>query len=404
MPSFRVGPKSLSRFLFTDRRWYQLSDENIATGSSRLVGKLESSHRSLGAQTTTSDQITLPHGNISTPQQQNPTSQTTQYGVPVKETDMEKKSVRFAESSKLPSYWSSTPITMTTSSESQRRSNHRHQRRRWVTISVATFLCVAALVMISYVTYLFFETHHKDDDDSPDINTEPKSGGEYPYMPSHCADIWQPLAASSSQLFLEDKSDRYKSLVHWAIRALEDEDPTIGPILIPDHDLSEQAESWAWPCSPRDLALSWLADMDPMQLWLPSSFSSSSSSTTTSTHELSQRYALALLFYSTSGPDRWISRTSWLSETSVCQWTGVTCNPSSSDQAVGGGTGTAAADTSSQPNSVLLPNTVVRIQLSRNGLEGTIPTEVKLLSHLGTLYIYIIYHFYLTTVIYDPSP
>eukprot|EP00978_Attheya_sp_CCMP212_P018006 scaffold48719_cov76-Attheya_sp.AAC.5 len=395
MPSFRLGPKSLSNFLFTSRRWYQLSDEKIDAGSSRLVGVLEgnSSRRSLSGQTTTSDQNTLIRGNTSTRPQ-------TIHGTPVKEKDMQKKSVRFAESPKLPSYWSSTststtPTTMTTSPESQQRSHQRHRRRRCVTISVATFLCLAALVMISYVTYRFFETKNNVDD--AENNTEPN---DTPYMPSHCADIWQPLASSSSQLFLEDKSDRYKSLVHWAIRALEDEeDPTILPNIIPNSkDLSEQAESWAWPCSPRDLALSWLADMDPMQLWLPSTnatTSSSSSMATTSTHKLSQRYALALLFYSTSGHDRWISKTSWLSETSVCQWTGVICDPSSSEQAVGGGGGTtttAATTISPLPNPALLPNTVVHIQLSRNGLEGTIPPEVKLLSHLGTFLLIYIYH------------
>jgi len=76
---------------------------------------------------------------------------------------------------------------------------------------------------------------------------------------------------------------------------------------------------------------------------------------------LTQRYALAVLYYSTNAvkteyvesPKPWISAHLWLSESDVCEWRGIICNNLAH---------------------------VEEIKLERNNLSGRLPMELKILS------------------------
>jgi hypothetical protein len=79
-------------------------------------------------------------------------------------------------------------------------------------------------------------------------------------------------------------------------------------------------------------------------------------------HRLNQRYALALLYFSTKGRS-WYNSTGWLTHDNECEWY-LTRYFSFTENVCG-------------EDSRLLS-----LVLSYNGLEGTIPTEIELLSDL----------------------
>jgi hypothetical protein len=71
---------------------------------------------------------------------------------------------------------------------------------------------------------------------------------------------------------------------------------------------------------------------------------------------VSQRYALAVLYYMTQGDTKWNERTNWLSPNkSECSWMGIQCN---------------------------MWGTIVGVDLGFNNLTGLFPRELKLLTQL----------------------
>jgi hypothetical protein len=68
-----------------------------------------------------------------------------------------------------------------------------------------------------------------------------------------------------------------------------------------------------------------------------------------------QRFALAVLYYATSGPTKWKYRDHWLTRTSECQWFGVECDSW---------------------------GTVVALDLGFNDLNGLLPRELAVLQQL----------------------
>mmetsp|Transcript_22242 Transcript_22242/g.33624 ORF Transcript_22242/g.33624 Transcript_22242/m.33624 type:complete len:833 (-) Transcript_22242:391-2889(-) len=74
--------------------------------------------------------------------------------------------------------------------------------------------------------------------------------------------------------------------------------------------------------------------------------------------DISQRYSLNSIYYSTSGPSMWFSRENWLSVESPCGWFGVTCDSN---------------------------GFVVEFSLRENDLFGTLPSEIRGLSALRVL-------------------
>jgi hypothetical protein len=102
--------------------------------------------------------------------------------------------------------------------------------------------------------------------------------------------------------------------------------PTSSPVILPtacssanrsDTVLGVLAEIFpdlnnATSSSPQGKALTWILDVDATDPCIdPDS--------------IQQRYALAALFYSTSG-ESWFNSTGWLSKESECSWYGVSCN------------------------------------------------------------------------------
>ncbi|CAB9499816.1 Leucine Rich Repeat [Seminavis robusta] len=101
--------------------------------------------------------------------------------------------------------------------------------------------------------------------------------------------------------------------------------------------------SWSFPiesCEPENQALLWL----------------STGPAITDNLVLTQRFTLALFHYSTTGTG-WRTTTNWMSDTSECNWFGVTCSGSNLQQ----------------------------IELVQNGVNGAIPSELGLMTQLSTL-------------------
>lgn len=102
--------------------------------------------------------------------------------------------------------------------------------------------------------------------------------------------------------------------------------------------------------SPEGMALGWLINEDPLQLGTTSEDDQ---------FRLRQRYALLCLWFNSRVP--WTTETNWLSAEDECTWFGLEC------ALRGGG------------------NAVTSIDLSANSVQGTIPSDVSLLSHLSIL-------------------
>eukprot|EP00978_Attheya_sp_CCMP212_P027658 scaffold93170_cov32-Attheya_sp.AAC.2 len=100
-------------------------------------------------------------------------------------------------------------------------------------------------------------------------------------------------------------------------------------------------------CEPHDLALSWLADKDRLQLI-----------THVGGTAMYQRFAAALLFFSTDMQTKsWLADSSWLSHRHECLWKGITCGK----------------------NSSIFVDRIHTIHLPNQNLAGSIPNEFNLL-------------------------
>jgi hypothetical protein len=83
-------------------------------------------------------------------------------------------------------------------------------------------------------------------------------------------------------------------------------------------------------------------------------------------HRLYQRYALAVLFHSTNGPS-WVNSTGWLTNVNECTW---------------------YAFSSSMGGTCSKGSRFARLDLPENGLSGTIPMELELLSDLDKITLF----------------
>jgi hypothetical protein len=179
--------------------------------------------------------------------------------------------------------------------------------------------------------------------------------------------------------FLQDDGDKKKELtaetpVNEPSLAPSEEPPpfnfeTMGPIWAELRSFiaptDEDLEPFTDPASPQSQALAWLQD-DPITL-TPGRL----------TQTVLERYALAVLYYTTSGPSSWIDY--HLNSESACTWNdksgvyGVYC----SDVCIWNNETSEDAITCSS-----VGGTVDFLILSRNNLVGTIPWEVVLLTNL----------------------
>lgn len=142
-------------------------------------------------------------------------------------------------------------------------------------------------------------------------------------------------------------------------------------------------------------AAKWITQSDPRKL-----------DPSVLTPEFLERFALADLYFSTSG-DYWTGSNQWLSEAHHCFWDFVACNEQDSvvsfDASSQGLTGTLPAgikfltsmtsltlsrnafEYSSLPQELFSLTNLVDLDLQRNLMAGTIPTEIGRLSALETL-------------------
>ncbi|KAL3920291.1 MAG: hypothetical protein SGILL_003337 [Bacillariaceae sp.] len=123
------------------------------------------------------------------------------------------------------------------------------------------------------------------------------------------------------------------------------------------------SSTFADPTSPQSLALTWLAEDDPMQVPLLDQAT------------LERRYALACLYFATTG-DEWKRDLNFLSEKHVCEWNA----PFSAANSNGD-------DNMRETEGVLCDENriVTKIDIDDNNLRGSLPEELKALSDLDAL-------------------
>lgn len=123
--------------------------------------------------------------------------------------------------------------------------------------------------------------------------------------------------------------------------------------------------------SPQYLSVQWLAKNDGAKMKPNDEYAM-------------QRYALAVLFYSTSGTDGWINKTNWMTADGLCNWHGVLCKGSKgevdSDDADGDGDQNESKKHKNNEN-----NFVTVLSLASNGLDGQLPKEISALTLLSKL-------------------
>ena len=103
--------------------------------------------------------------------------------------------------------------------------------------------------------------------------------------------------------------------------------------------------------SPQYQALNWLVDQDKSQMSPDDPL-------------LLERYALAVLFYSTSAESKWKRSSNWMTDHGYCMWEGVQCLESTLYDGNG---------------------KVLTLNLTQNALQGTIPSELVGLAFLNQL-------------------
>ncbi|KAL3910542.1 MAG: hypothetical protein SGILL_007654, partial [Bacillariaceae sp.] len=108
--------------------------------------------------------------------------------------------------------------------------------------------------------------------------------------------------------------------------------------------------------TPQYQALDWLANDDAAMLNIQ----------TTSDLTLTQRYVMAIFFYSTGGPTSWVDDLRFLSIYSVCEWPNVN--------------GTEEAARTDNEVDCNEEGEITKIRIERNNLTGTIPHEIGVLT------------------------
>jgi len=146
------------------------------------------------------------------------------------------------------------------------------------------------------------------------------------------------LVTTEKKLMLGPKSERHEAIKEHIIQmGLANED-----------DLNSR--------TPQFNGLNWIANEDEAQLDIH--------------HEaFSQRYALSVIYYAMNlGPSKWESRLNWMTDKGICSWYGIEC-VRNDDELV-------QYDDNRD---------VVVLNLTSNGMIGTIPTEIGLLRNLTIL-------------------
>ena len=105
-----------------------------------------------------------------------------------------------------------------------------------------------------------------------------------------------------------------------------------------------------------------------------------------------QQYSLATLYYSTNGESAWNRSDGWLSTTTECEWYGVECSQEEggsedSGLVVGLNLTDNGLDGTLPSDLVLLSASLTVVDLSNNNLPGTTPSEIGELTLLNGLFL-----------------
>jgi hypothetical protein len=84
-------------------------------------------------------------------------------------------------------------------------------------------------------------------------------------------------------------------------------------------------------------------------------------------------FVLSSLFFSTEGPKSWRGKSGWVSTSSVCTWEGITCKL------------ICKSDENVSHECEKDPSQIIGINLNSKGLEGKLPTALRLLTTIETL-------------------
>jgi hypothetical protein len=105
-----------------------------------------------------------------------------------------------------------------------------------------------------------------------------------------------------------------------------------------------------------------------------------------------QQYSLATLYYSTNGESAWNQSDGWLNTTNECEWYGVECSEEEgesedSDPVVGLNLTDNGLDGTLPSDLALLSASLTVVDLSNNDLSGPIPSEIGKLTLLEDLFL-----------------
>jgi hypothetical protein len=186
--------------------------------------------------------------------------------------------------------------------------------------------------------------------------TTPASGQPPTPSPTNSSAVEGPTAspttASTNNTFSPTASET--STVAWRLEELS----------------RESMDAWLDPNSPQTLAVEWLISDEDAETY--------------SDLKLTQRYALACLFYSTNGENWSKSSLSWLVEWSdECTWWGIECNSSGGIRIINIANENLSGPL--PPEIHLLSDTLEELYLNANRITGTIPGKVSRLTKLRRL-------------------
>jgi hypothetical protein len=200
---------------------------------------------------------------------------------------------------------------------------------------------VVGLIVLSTVLGVRLQ-RNKDPPSRTNVPTPVNEAESVSPTPSTATEMFSLAPTTSSSMFLPTRTaTELATEIPTAVSVLDEFMLELPPYSI------EAAESNA--DSPQAKAMEWL-NVDTLSSQLPDLY------------RLNQRYALAVLYYSTQGKS-WINSAGWLSNVSECTW--------------------YMSDTSCGDASRLST-----LALRSNGLQGSMPTELELLTDLVEMHLF----------------
>lgn len=171
-------------------------------------------------------------------------------------------------------------------------------------------------------------------------------------------------AAARTKSAKDKEKSRYSRICGYEHPALDNR----GYKIIDTLRTFSSASSLEFTASPQHKAMCWLIHEDKAGVSVGS-------------QKMKERYALATLIFATA-PEKWETKTNWLTKEGVCKWYGITCDNWGhvSDVDLG-----FNALNGIVPSEIALLMHLEGLRLTANDLQGVIPTSIGHLSNLRVL-------------------